>query len=87
MDILNENLDYRSMNMMLQYLAAYGIDHHSRAIQHLMKVFVDKSFTNLNMYLESRLLQTDHIARIKKSSVRRDRDPIGTCISSLCIND
>lgn len=32
MDILNRMSDYRSMDMMLEYLSGYGIDHHSRAM-------------------------------------------------------
>jgi hypothetical protein len=32
MNLLSDNVDYRSMNMMLEYLSGYGIDHHSRAI-------------------------------------------------------
>ena len=32
MDILNGKKDYRTMNMMLEYLSGYGIDHHSRAM-------------------------------------------------------
>jgi hypothetical protein len=32
MDILKKQKDFKGMDMMLHYLSAYHIDHHSRAI-------------------------------------------------------
>jgi len=32
MDLLRAKKDFKGMDMMLQFLAGYGVDHHSRAI-------------------------------------------------------
>ena len=55
MDILNTKKDYRTMNMMLEYLAAYGIDHHSRAMFQSFPIFIGHEMPNLKMYLDSRI--------------------------------
>jgi len=55
MDLLNENADYRSMNMMLEYLSAYEVDHHSRAINEILATCIEKELPNIVPYFESRL--------------------------------
>jgi hypothetical protein len=41
MDILKKQKDFKGMDMMLHYLSAYHIDHHSRAIQTALPVMVE----------------------------------------------
>ena len=55
MDLLLKNRDYRSMNMMIEYLSCYGIDHHSRAMVEVLSVLIEKELPNLPSYIESRL--------------------------------
>ena len=58
MDMLLKNRDYRSMNMMLDFLSCYGIDHHSRAITQNYSAFVEHELPAFAPYLDSRLQQT-----------------------------
>ena len=41
MDMLKQKKDFKGMDMLLQYLSGYGIDHHSRAIQKALHIFVE----------------------------------------------
>jgi hypothetical protein len=81
MDLLYERTDYRSMNMLLEYLAGYGADHHSRAIDKILHVCVKNKLPALSSYLDSRLQQTETVARIKKGMIR-EKNPIGICAAS-----
>lgn len=40
---------------MLTYLAAYGLDHHSRTIADTMPFIIEKGLPSLEAYLDSRL--------------------------------
>ena len=44
------------MDTILKYLAAYEIDHHSRAINNLLPVFVENDLPEFPVYLDSRLV-------------------------------
>lgn len=57
---------------MLKYLSAYELDHHSRAINDLLPVFVDKSLPELPAYLDSRLVQSDQLKVIEKGCLKVD---------------
>lgn len=59
MDILNDQKDYKGLDMMLQYLSGYDYDHHSRAMQTVLHVLVEHELPTFNSYLESRMQQTD----------------------------
>lgn len=57
--------DVRSANILLKFLANYGIDHHSRAIARCLPKLVenkigqvDNENGSLKTYLDSRLRQT-----------------------------
>lgn len=56
LDILESKSDFRTINQMLPYLAAYGIDHHSRSIVKILPACVLNSLPNLNAYIQSRML-------------------------------
>lgn len=47
------------MNMLLEFLQGYGIDHHSRAICHEIPLMIKHDLPNLQKYLDSRLQQTE----------------------------
>ena len=55
MDMLKKQKDFKGMDMMLQYLQAYGVDHHSRAIQKSIPLFVEHQLPTFGTYLDSRL--------------------------------
>lgn len=42
MDMLCDNSDFRTANLYLQYLADYGIDHHSRSLVMNLPTLVNK---------------------------------------------
>lgn len=56
MDILNEKKDYKGLDMMLQYLAGYDFDHHSRAIYHTLPILIERELPSVCEYISSRLL-------------------------------
>lgn len=56
MKLLADNKDFWSMNMMLEYLSGYGIDHHSRGIVDELPIMVEHDLPNLLSYLDSRLI-------------------------------
>ena len=84
MDILNDKKDYRTMNMMLEYLAGYGIDHHSRAMFNSFRIFIEHEMPNIKMYMDSRLIQTDQVQKIKKGMLK-EKDPMGIQAASIWV--
>lgn len=56
MDLLCDKPDYKTANIMLQYLACYGIDHHSRSVARNMPKLVEKKLPFLKRYIDSRLM-------------------------------
>ena len=85
MDMLLKNRDYRSMNMMLDFLSCYGIDHHSRAMVEVFSVLIEKELPNLANYIDSRLTQTIHLTHLKKGMIRKS-DPPGIAVASFWCN-
>jgi hypothetical protein len=70
------------MDMMLSYLAGYGVDHHSRAMGKILPVMIDRTLPNVGYYIGSRLLQTDAIAKFKKGMLKKDDTP-GISVASF----
>jgi len=58
--------EYRNINLFLEYMSEYGIDHHSRAIEGTLSTIVAHKIENTIPYLNSRILKTEAIAKIKK---------------------
>lgn len=73
------------MNMFLEYLAGYGIDHHSRAIVDELHCMIEHKMTNILPYLDSRLQQTETLAKLKKGLLR-DGNPKGICAASFWLD-
>ena len=69
MDLLCTKPDFRTANYMLNVLAAYGLDHHSRSLVRNMPTFVEKQISNLNLYIESRMLQTKECKAFTKGNL------------------
>jgi hypothetical protein len=63
---MRDSSEDRYINTLLEYLAAYGIDHHSRAIADILPDCIPSALPKFNAYLESRILQTDQIKDINK---------------------
>jgi hypothetical protein len=61
--------DIRTINTMVQYLAGYGIDHHSRTIIDLMPYIISKQLPAFCDYLDSRLQQTIQLREKLKGNV------------------
>lgn len=53
-----EKQDANSTNIMLKFLANYGVDHHSQVIYDLIPDLVDQEIPALPEYLASRMLET-----------------------------
>jgi hypothetical protein len=70
MHLVRDNADFRSVNMYLEYLAGYGPDHHSRAIVDLHPMMIQHNLPNLVAYFDSRLVQTEKTASVKKGLIR-----------------
>lgn len=51
--------EFRYINMYLEFLAGYPIDHHSRAISEEYHTMVEHNLPNFIPYLVSRAQQTD----------------------------
>jgi hypothetical protein len=51
----HENQDYKSMDTILKYLSGYDLDHHSRAINDLLPIFIESDLPEFPEYLDSRL--------------------------------
>ena len=71
MHLCKEQTDFRAINMFIEYLSAYGIDHHSRAIVDLLPMMIEHSLPNLPDYLESRVKQTEYAAKLKRGLLRK----------------
>lgn len=56
--ICDKNSDYQTMNLLLNHLARYNIDHHSRMIKDLYPVFISKQLPSFIPYLETRFIVT-----------------------------
>ena len=59
--LFNDNNEFRYMNTILEYLAAYDIDHHSRAIYEILPSILgqDTTLPHFITYLQSRVKQTE----------------------------
>jgi len=62
--------EYRYINMFLQHLQNYPIDHHSRAISGEYHTMIEHKLPNFIPYLESRVLQTGSISSITKGMLK-----------------
>jgi hypothetical protein len=79
--------DFRSANIMMQYLSAYGIDHHSRSVVKQLPKVVEKSLPNVPLYFDSRLQQTLKCKELNKGNLDESRDPPGVTVASYCLSD
>jgi hypothetical protein len=61
--------DYKSINLMLRYLAGYDLDHHSRAIKNLIPMFIEKELPEFLPYLDTRMRQNQQVADIQKGQL------------------
>jgi hypothetical protein len=82
--LCNEGKEYRYINVMLEYLAGYDIDHHSRAIYDTLPVMVSHSLPNYIPYLESRIKQTQNAKKITKGMLK-ETNTNNICSTSLWI--
>lgn len=53
--LCSESTEYRYINMFLEYLQKYPIDHHSRAIADEYHTMIEHKLPNFIPYLESRV--------------------------------
>lgn len=60
------------MDTCIKYLAAYGLDHHSRAIIDLVPFMIEKQLPSMLNYLDSRLQQTKQVKKIKKGCLKKN---------------
>ncbi len=85
MDMLKKQKDFKGMDMMLQYLQGYGVDHHSRAIVNILPILIEHDLPSFPDYLSSRLIQTEKVKKIKKGMLVIDETP-GLTASSFWYN-
>lgn len=86
MDLAKTNI--RLLDNMLLNLIPYGIDHHSREIQHLFEFFFQgqQVLPSLNKYLQSRIIQTVYIKNIDKAIINNDSVTPGISKSSFWVS-
>ena len=70
MHALEKKSDYRTMDMLLVYLAGYKLDHHSRAISDLLPNLLAHDLPHLGLYLDSRLCSTEQTESWKRGMIR-----------------
>lgn len=79
LDLCHRRSDIKTMNMSLEFLAGYGLDHHSRAINKLIPFLAD--LPNFVTYIDSRLTHTNVTAEIKRGAISSDNK--GVTVSHL----
>lgn len=89
MDMLcDDNVnDFRTANLYLQNLAAYGIDHHSRLLVRQLPLLVEKELPNITTYINSRLQQTKDCLLLTKGNLKDSVDPPGVVAASYCLSN
>lgn len=72
--LFEQHKEFRFINVILEYLAAYDIDHHSRAIYEIMPTIVaqDPTLPHFITYLESRVKQTNSAKKITKGMLKEE---------------
>lgn len=76
--------EFKYIDVLLEYLSAYPIDHHSRAIYDTLPVMIEHRLPNFITYLESRVKQTEMAAKITKGMLK-DGNNHNICATSLWI--
>jgi hypothetical protein len=79
LDMCFERSDMKTINMTLDYLKGYGIDHHSRSIVHILPHLVE--LPNFVPYIDSRFQQTDVTFQIKRGAIAEETN--GLAVSNL----
>ena len=72
--------EFRYINMYLEFLAGYPIDHHSRAINGELHTMIIHDLPNFIPYLQSRVYQTEQISSISKGEIKKEN------INSVCVS-
>ena len=93
LDKLVAKSDFKTANIMSQYLAAYGIDHHTRSLARNMPLLVKNELPFLRRYIDSRLKKTAECKALSKG-ILLDKDPettqlnepLGVCVASYCLS-
>lgn len=80
--ICEKGSDYQTMNMLLNNLSLYGIDHHSRMIKDLYPVFISKQLPSFIPYLETRFISSTQSALFTKANIKGGKD-LGMIASDL----
>jgi hypothetical protein len=66
-----DNLDYKSIDKIVECLSLYPIGHHSKAIKHHIPMFIKEQLPSfLSVYLDSRFQQTEQIKKITKGALK-----------------
>lgn len=68
--LCSESTEYRYINMFLEHLQLYSIDHHSRALADEYHTMIEHGLPNFIPYLESRVLQTSSVKSITKGMLK-----------------
>jgi len=79
-----ENEEYRYINVVLEYIAGYEIDHHSRAIVDILPVMISHNLPNFIPYLASRIKQTSKAKLITKGMLK-ESNKNNVCATSIWI--
>mmetsp|Transcript_28428 Transcript_28428/g.27394 ORF Transcript_28428/g.27394 Transcript_28428/m.27394 type:complete len:281 (-) Transcript_28428:88-930(-) len=72
LDAAKEKHDYKSIDVMLKYLKAYPLDHHSKEVVNIIPHLIEKGIPELPGYLEKRMLQTEHLKTVLKAKLKDD---------------
>ncbi len=86
-ELLEQKGDYRTINQLLLYLAAYEIDHHSRSIVKSLPTLIGKELMNLTLYFNSRLKQTAQCLKYTKGKLNPLKDPQGVTVAKYCLSN
>lgn len=75
--------DFKTIDDMLEFLAGYGPDHHSRTIVDLFSECFEKSLPRMLPYLNSRMLSTKDTEEIKRAALKKGSS--GKCASTYFV--
>lgn len=68
--LCTEAKDFKTADLILQYLADAPLDHHSRDIKDLLPIMIKEQVPSLPTYLESRMISTSDTGTIRRGSIK-----------------
>jgi hypothetical protein len=69
MHLILKKKDFSTINNMVYFLSGFDFDHHSKQISDIVGKLIKRQMPNLNMYLDSRLIETIQTKKINEGDL------------------